>query len=227
MLKDVIGPVAAEALMNDLEEAIETAKVIGVKEMRPWQEFFAVFKPPKWTPKDIEQRMTANMLFYRSNYLMIVAAIFALRIIFAPVLFLCIVLCAALSVYLIAIHKAPIVIGTYRVDAKTKSIACGIFSFIFLTLCGALEHLLWGLIISILFCGLHMMFKPRSVSSNANKAYEEFKINSWFSSSDAKDQTSSPSVFGGVDPENPDLCESTQGLHAGLTSVRRRTTPPK
>lgn len=230
MLNDIIGNMNTERIGEDIGELIEALRTLGWKEQRPWPEFFAVFKPPSITYKDIEQRVVTNFLQYRANYIAISCGIFALRILFAPVLFLCIVLCATVSSYLILVLKGPILIGELKLDDKMRSIICAIGSFIFLGLCGALEHLLWGLILSVFVCITHMLFRPRSISSKANKVYEEVRLTTDIFGKRSTDEPSSD-----IDIENPCVDDmesepslSGSGTHSGATggatsaSMRRR-----
>ncbi len=224
MLTDIFGPRKAEEIGEDIGLFMEQLKVLGWRDMRPWNEFASSFKPPSWDYRSIEQRVTANFLHFRTNYLAIIAAIFTIRIIFAPVLFLCIVLCAGATIAVIAIIKEPIVVGDYTLDEKAKLTTCGGVSFVFLGLCGALEHLLWGLLIALTLCICHMMLRPRSVTSTANMYASEAKLsaNAWASSTSTDtDRHDDPEAPAGSNSSEA----STGGIYqAGLTSatIRKR-----
>jgi hypothetical protein len=227
MLNDIFGPRRAEELSQDIGMFIEQLKILGWRDMRPWDEFFSVFKSPSWEYRSIEQRVTANFLHFRTNYLSVVAAIFVVRLIFAPALFLCIVFCAGLTVGVVAVFKDPITVGDYTLNDNAKLTACGVISFVFLGLCGALEHMLWGLIMSLFICICHMMFRPRSVSSTANLYVSEAKLATaqWSSSgshSDGadKDDPENPVLSSGMDEQG---ASTTGGIYqAGLTSATMR-----
>lgn len=219
MLNDVLGKEYGEKIVQEIGEFIETMKVLGWKEQKPWQEFFQVFKPPGWTFKDIEQRIVTNFLHYRSNYVAIACGVFLLRIIFAPILFLSIIFCGSITTYVAIVHKSPIFIGEYKLNQNTKLLICGVLSFIFLGLFGALEHLLWGVIISSFLCLLHMIFRPRNISSKANRVYEEMKISTsdWFV---GKSDHPSPASD---DLENAGFANSDdENVHQGITSASMR-----
>jgi len=56
MLSDLVGKAQAAELADQTGYFIEQCKILGWREMRPWDEFFAVLKPPSsWTFKEIEQ----------------------------------------------------------------------------------------------------------------------------------------------------------------------------
>lgn len=184
MINDIFSNEQTKIIQEEIGILIEQLKLLGWKDIKSWNEFFSIFKPPSNNYKEIEERIISNFLFYRSNYLIIIIIIFLLRIILAPLLFLCILICFIISYSIIYIIKGTIIIGEYKINHTMKVISCSIFSFFFLGLCGALEHLLWGLLISLTIIILHMLFKPRNISSTSNKAYEEFIISSshWFDS---------------------------------------------
>ena len=218
MLTDLFGPRRAQDIEDDIVLFIEQLKILGWQDMRSWNEFFSVFKPPSWDYRSLEQRVTANFLHFRTNYMSVVAAIFVLRLIFAPWLFLCIVLCVGMTIGVTGIIKQPITVGEYTFDDRAKLAACGAISFVFLGLCGALEHLLWGLLISLTLCSFHMIFRPRSVSSTANMYASDFKLasNQWESSKNGKPYD---------DPEAPgdQGTSSNDGIYqGGITSSTMR-----
>mmetsp|Transcript_15108 Transcript_15108/g.28444 ORF Transcript_15108/g.28444 Transcript_15108/m.28444 type:complete len:225 (+) Transcript_15108:65-739(+) len=175
-----ISPAQREMIMDELREFMEQLSIIGWKEQRSWSEFSSSFKVPD--SKNLQERVTANFLHYRTNYLIITASVFIVRLVLAPFLFLSIVFCGAASAAAILLIKDPIRVGDYEVNHQMKLALCGVGSFVFLGLCGAVEHLLWGVVFSSLLCCGHMVFRPRNISSRANKAYEEAKIGTsgWF-----------------------------------------------
>jgi hypothetical protein len=211
-----------DAVTEEFNEFVEQLTIIGWKEMRSWSEFGSCFKLPD--SKNLEQRVTANFLHYRTNYLIITASIFILRILLAPLLFLSIVCCAAASAAFILLYKQPIKMGDFEVTPNVKLALCGGVSAVFLALCGAVEHLLWGVIYSVLLCAAHMVFRPRSISSKSNKVYEEMKIGTsgWFGGSKKeKSDHLSPAGHMYLDPEDP----GDPGEAASGSSMRKRASP--
>ena len=216
-----LSPSQREALIEEFNEFVEQLTIIGWKEMRSWSEFMSCFKIPD--SKNLEQRVTTNFLHYRTNYLIITASIFIVRILLAPFLFLSIVLCAVVTAAVV-LHKEPIRIGDVELNHSMKLTVCAVTSLIFLALCGAVEHLLWGLVFSAIICVAHMVFRPRNISSKGNKVYEEMKIGAagWFK----KEKDDIASTGGGnqssMDPENP--APSTETSYSG-GSIRKRASP--
>ena len=185
MLRDLIGRRAAEELVDAMEEVYRQLQILGWKEVRPWQDFFATFKLPQLNSRHLEQRMTTNFLHYRSNYFCICIGIVVLQILLAPMIIFAVTLVAALCTYLLFILKKPLIVGDIVLDEKKKMTLCAVFSLVLLVLTGTLERLMWCILYCITLCGLHMLFRPRSVTSKSNKVYEELKLNgySWFGSS--------------------------------------------
>ena len=69
------------------------------------------------------------------------------------------------QVYLIAVHKGPIVLGSVKVEADKKALLCGAVSLVLLLLSGQLLQLLGALFLGLLLPIAHMVFRKRSVHS--------------------------------------------------------------
>jgi hypothetical protein len=144
--------------------------------MRPWSEFVAIFKPPQFNGKYIEQRMTTNILYYRTNYLIIAAIISILRILFSPFLIITLLICCSFTFYAKYILKAPLKIGEITINEEQKNLSIVGINVLTLLVMGALVEIIWMFIYSATICLFHMLLRPRSVSAKTNKSYEEFKI---------------------------------------------------
>ena len=125
MLKDLVGPVRANELAEEFGELIENLQILGYKEMKPWPEFMSAMKPPaKWDAKHIDQRISTNFLYYRSNYLIICCTIVLFQIIMSPVTLFSIILTGLFAGYVILTVKTPLVIGEYVIDTQKKNMIC-------------------------------------------------------------------------------------------------------
>ena len=130
----------------------------------------AVFKPPQWNTKHLEQRILTNLLHYRSNYLLICTGIFILRIVFAPFMLLSLLCVGLFCFYVLAVLTKPIVINDdLTLTLMHKQAACAVVSIVFLVLSGSLEKLLWTLLYCLVIIASHMVFRPRSVTSKTGK----------------------------------------------------------
>jgi PRA1 family protein len=218
--RDFVGDKRGKEIEEEIGHAIELVREHGWKDLRTATEFFSVFKAPQLNKKNLEQRVITNFLHYRSNYVAICMGIFLLRIVFAPLLLLCVAVVASLCTYVLVVINKPISVGEIVINCNGKRVICGVGSLVFLAMCGALERLLWTMMYCIVLCALHMVFRPRSVTSKSGKLYDELKLTgfSWFGGENA----------GEDDPESAMGAVSDEGLvQSGMTSayVRKRTAP--
>lgn len=209
-LVQAFGEEKAAELGLDIQNFLNI--LIGWRNVRPWSEFFGVFKMPQADCDLLKQRLATNLLHYRSNYLFLCAGIFSLRAIFAPTMFLSLLLCSALAIYFLLIAKMPIVVGEYTFRHREKVIFLSCFSILFMTLTGALVRLIWTLLMMVALCLAHMTFRPRSVTAKTDG--EEIKLNGffWFGGANSPDTE---------DVENPNSAESS--IIDRETDIRKRT----
>lgn len=177
MLRDLIGDKKAEEFLSELQSFMEDLQTLGWKELRPWSEFFGSFRVPEFTQSNIEEQIVTNFLFYRSNYAIMSLAILCLQILFSPVILLSFILVFGITAYLLFIHKAPIKVGDMKLTTLHKQYICAGTSAFILIITGTLTSLLWTFVYAVLLCGLHIVFRPRNLTSSANKVYEEMKLN--------------------------------------------------
>ena len=157
MLKDIFGEEKAVEISQDIGQLLSI--LVGWRDIRPWAEFFAVFKPPQWNWGLLEQRLATNFLHYRSNYVTLCAGIFTVRVIFSPSMLFSLIICLSLTVYFLLIAKMPIVVGQFTLKYREKCVCLAGFSIIFLSLTGALVRLIWTVFMMAAVCGLHMTFR--------------------------------------------------------------------
>ena len=203
-----IGAKNADKIISEIEPVLQDLQQLGWNEMRPWSDFFATFKTPQFQFKHLEQRIVTNFLHYRTNYAFLCLGVLACQVLMAPMIVFSAFIIAGLWAYLFVIHKKPLILNDIVVDATKKKIFFGGFACLLLVVTGILERLLWVIIYCVLLCGLHMVFRPRSVSSKANRVYEEAKLNginlqTVFGFTESKSNNSSPSASKHDDIEDP------------------------
>lgn len=241
MLRDILGNRETSELIEELNTLFEQLKVLGWREIRPWGEFFGEFKPPEFTSKTIEERVSTNFLHYRSNYAVILCILLLLQVFLSPMLLIAVPLAVIVCCYVLVVHKKPIKIGTTVVTDSHKQTACAIFCLFFFAITGILERLVWIIIYAVFTVGLHMVFRPRNLSAKANLVYEEMKLNgymSWFGGPSTRSSgVTGAADMSNVDPENPTLKdpEMTSGgapfaysstmSGAGAIDMRKRGHP--
>lgn len=176
MIRDLLGNRTTDELLQEMQIVWEQIQTLGWKELRPWNEFFATFKPPQLNSKHLEQRVTTNFLHYRSNYAVICLGILCTQVLFTPMILISTVTIFGFYTFLMHLYKKPLVIGDFVFDETGKRyIVMGVSSLV-LFLSGTILSLLWALFYSVLLCVAHMVFRPRSVSSKSNRVYEEMKL---------------------------------------------------
>lgn len=152
---------------------LQSARLLYSKECRNWGEFIAVLKPPLLNLKHIEQRVTTNAYHYRVNYAVIGIVTYLLQIILHPLLLLALLVCFCGSFWALFILKKPVLLGGATINENGVKMGTVVLSVLFLALMGSLEQLLWASLYSVVLCALHMVLRPRSVTSKTNVAYEQ------------------------------------------------------
>jgi len=176
-LSDFLPPDKYRELVEEIGLHVESFRLLINKESRSWQEFFAVLKPPQLNFKHVEQRMTTNLVHYRVNYMVICLVVYVLQILFHPVLLIALLAVMAFCFYSVFILRKPLILGeSIIINENGVKVLTVCVSIIFLALVGSLEQLLWGSIYSLIICTLHMLLRPRSVTSKTNLMYEQMRV---------------------------------------------------
>ena len=173
-LRSIFGDAKARELSHAVGHIIENVRSMGWTERRSWDEFFAEIKRPQWTRKHIEQRIITNFLYYRSNYLLTCVGILSVKIVFAPAVLLSLLMIAFLFIYFFLIVEGDLIFMETTIDLRGKQIICGVGTIIIISISGTMEHILLSLLYGLGFCLLHMIFRPRNITSKMNKFDEEF-----------------------------------------------------
>merc|ERR1719183_2580932 len=120
---------------DELQDFIKVIKNIGWIEQRPWSEFFETFKPPKkFDQNHVKDRAVTNLLYYRTNYILIGVLLSLYTLVMNPILTLILILTAAGGTYLVTVRKAPIIIGTRMMSAMEKGGICSCVGLLLLLL---------------------------------------------------------------------------------------------
>jgi hypothetical protein len=179
MLKDLVGRQKANEIVVEIEDLMETIQTLGWKDIRPWNEFFAMFKVPQWNQKHLEERITTNFLHYRSNYFVIAVALFIFQIVFSPVMIFTALLIGIFYVVAFTLVKNNFRVGDLVITLKMKQYIFFTIAGLTLVLSGALTRLAWFLVSAVSLIGGHLLFRPRNMTAKANKVYEEMKMNGY------------------------------------------------
>ena len=218
MLRDILGEKATDDFIEELNSLFEQIKILVWKELRPWGEFFAVFKLPQFNVRHLTQRISTNLIHYKSNYIIVCSTIFLVQILLSPLLLLTLITIVLFSGYFILLYKKPITLGEITLNDSVKKFLSGFGSVILLSITGTLEHLIWSILYCLTICALHLLFRPRSVTSKSNKLYEQLELNGFNCFS-----KSSPDVKSDVrDVEDPPISDDASNINGSLGPIRKR-----
>lgn len=198
ILKEYLGESELKDMLHVILGFIEK---VGWTDMNPWTDFFAVFKPPQLNAKKLEQRIVSNFIQYRSNYIIISIVICLISLLFHPILLISLIALGIFTIYFTIYVKTSIKVAEVTITTKGKRYICLGLLILILGLTGGITRIVWDCIYCLFICIIHMLLRPRSVSSAANKAYEDVKAHGfsfWAGSS-----TLPKSDGEGNDPENP------------------------
>jgi hypothetical protein len=218
MIRDYIGETefkdACHVFFNFLD-------FVGWKEMKTWSEFFGAFKLPQLNPKDIEQRVVANLLHYRFNYFIIMSVITFLVLIFSPILLLSLLLFGGFSIYFLVFLKSSTKMADMTITPRGKRYICVALLLVILFFAGGVTRILWITLYCITVCGLHMVFRPRSVTSQTKRTVEDLKQSGFNWLKGISEESVQDS-----DPENPPERGDAHDIsgYGTADTVRRRTS---
>jgi len=104
--------------------------------------------------------------------------------VFSPMILLSLVICAAGTICLLKVMKMPLIIGQLTLKYRDKCVVLLVLCLVFLTFTGTLIRLIWTSFVVAFICGLHMLFRPRSVTAKTCELHEELKLRgfSWLDS---------------------------------------------
>ena len=92
-------------------------------------------------------------------YVLLCVGIFAVRMVFSPMILLSLVICAAGTICLLKVMKMPLIIGQLTLKYRDKCVVLLVLCLVFLTFTGTLIRLIWTSFVVAFICGLHMLFR--------------------------------------------------------------------
>eukprot|EP00656_Telonema_subtile_P014511 TRINITY_DN17445_c0_g1_i2.p1 TRINITY_DN17445_c0_g1~~TRINITY_DN17445_c0_g1_i2.p1 ORF type:complete len:159 (+),score=22.59 TRINITY_DN17445_c0_g1_i2:171-647(+) len=147
ILRDPIGA---------LRMARDSFTKLGWGEVRTFGEFFEEFKPPS----NLEDRMSTNLMYYRTNYAILVVG--------------CMLVSVASSPFTLLIALLGVLIAAVTlVRTKNVSAAGAVLGFVALM---SSTRLMMGLLLGLLGTLAHLLFRTRSIKSRVSAAMDERKL---------------------------------------------------
>jgi len=181
-MRDLLDEAQYAVLLEEGGLILQRLKEL-VNSTKAWSDFFAVLKIPSANRKHIEQRISTNLMHYRSNYFAILSLLVLFQIVAHPVLLLALLVVALFLFYSLCILKPPLVLSpTVIINQQGCNIAVSVCVFVFFTLCGVLERIIWTCIYWFVLSFSHMLLRPRSVTSKTSDSlYDEKRSINLFS----------------------------------------------
>jgi PRA1 family protein len=136
---------------------------------RPWNSFFGAFDLPKGWPQ-LEKRLVANLLHYRTNYISIVAVVFLWAFFRSLAMAMAFTVLLPLWLYAYGARKQPIVIGEKRLSKDETLYALLGITFVILWLSSSIMSTILSLFIGCGLCFLHATTRPPTMLSKLNRA---------------------------------------------------------
>lgn len=124
--------------------------------------------PSDWSA--LEKRVHGNLLYYKSNYLLIAAAISLWTLVTRPNVLLFVTLAYALWAYVLLVRRAPLRFGRTTLKPTQKLGLLVILTVVLLFLTGSTLSLLLCLAIALLLTLLHAMLRPLNTAARVNEA---------------------------------------------------------
>ena len=236
MIRDLLGNRTTNELLEECALLFHRAKKFMWKDLRPWSEFFAVFNLPQGNSRQIEQRVSTNLIHYKANYCLACMMIFICQILLSPIFLLSLILVVTLFGYFFFVQKKTMRIGDAVINEHGKLIICSMFSLILLVITRTLEYLIWDVLFCFIICSVHALFRPRSITAKDDHLSEQLKMNgfNWINGPGQSSSTATTAANGttgrrgDTDPENPPILEELSFSSANpmnnSAAVRKRAS---
>eukprot|EP00164_Ancoracysta_twista_P003083 GFYU01004115.1.p1 GENE.GFYU01004115.1~~GFYU01004115.1.p1 ORF type:complete len:319 (-),score=67.50 GFYU01004115.1:267-1157(-) len=170
-----------EGSSSDDVGRLELEALFKKSPIRPWGDFIAKFQPPK-NQNILFQRWETNIMYYKTNYLIVAAIILSYFVLRNPIVI--VVLAAIAAVYYAMFIQYPHAIEIGGVGntpvvvliGRRKAHAFCTIAGLLLVISGAFFSLIWGLGISSCVILFHASFRSRSIKSKFNKYAQDMNL---------------------------------------------------
>ncbi|GAB5353369.1 hypothetical protein AAMO2058_000030800 [Amorphochlora amoebiformis] len=155
--------------MDMINTALEELKMeinkLGASEARPWGEFLKDFKQPS----NLVERVDTNFEYYKGNYALLLIGFTIFGLCIHPEAFVTVVvsLIAIAVLLILKIETSP----GHIVSPEMKLAVSLPVVFVMLLRAGVFFWSLYGLLLGLLFCSAHMVFRTRTAHSRMSSAW--------------------------------------------------------
>lgn len=140
---------------------------------KPWGEFFngKKFVPPA-SPSELQERLMDNLTYFSPNYLLCFLVLSMASVLVHPLSFLCVVLLAALYVFMFLQSRDALKVGPVVLTSNAKKVVFAVVAFCLLYLTNAIGILgswaLFGMFLSLIHAGCRVSAKEPDFDSPVN-----------------------------------------------------------
>uniref|UniRef100_A0A6U0VGU5 PRA1 family protein n=1 Tax=Pinguiococcus pyrenoidosus TaxID=172671 RepID=A0A6U0VGU5_9STRA len=204
MLEDIFGPQRSEQILEELREGLSQLRALGLRSPISWGEFLQDLEMPQnVNMHSLQQRVTANFLYFRGNYTVVVrkcalakpfllrtrcktgdtphlaiqsAVTIGLFVLFSPVTIFVLV-CAFLGMVALQVTRSQaFIVQGHNVDFRSRTILLGVLTLLLAIVTGALGTVLIGSSIASTLSMAHMVCKSPSPQARLYAHAEERKF---------------------------------------------------
>jgi len=177
MLEDIFGPQRSEQILEELREGLSQLRALGLRSPISWGEFLQDLEMPQnVNMHSLQQRVTANFLYFRGNYTVVSAVTIGLFVLFSPVTIFVLV-CAFLGMVALQVTRSQaFIVQGHNVDFRSRTILLGVLTLLLAIVTGALGTVLIGSSIASTLSMAHMVCKSPSPQARLYAHAEERKF---------------------------------------------------
>lgn len=163
--------------MGELQGLLERLEKLGLKSPRPWGEFWAGLRAPsrKWRKEEVEERMKANLMVFKANYLILLAGVMSFSVISNPFTMGVVLVCLTLSAAILG-WKGPLEVLGRPLTPRDRLAVAGALSLFFLVMTGALAKLLLSFTFGLTLSVAHMALRRRHHGIGGKAKNEEIGV---------------------------------------------------
>ena len=152
----IAGLILANTSVSKIaEEVVHTIRKDGLKNIRPWAEFFSSQKLAFPAPREIIARVPSNLRYFQANYLFVFVALALYSVITSPSLLFAAIGMGALAVYLLYLRKDPIIIFGHSVSDQHRVAIVLAMSLILCIFTSAASTLIWMGLMACISIAIH------------------------------------------------------------------------
>ena len=158
-IADLVVPALLSSGVTQMAQGVlGSIRKDGIKQIRPWNEFFSTQHLAVPTPRQAVARVPANLRYFQANYLFVFLALALYSVITSPSLLVLAVAMGLFSVYLLYWRQEPIVLFGWTVSDQHRVAMLLALSLLLCIFTSAASTLLWIGAFALVATMLHSIF---------------------------------------------------------------------